>query len=292
MVGMTMEDTIAGFVTSNFGNIYFCAFGLFLVLETAAPLRVPQSGQLLRWISLIGLAVINNVVLRWAASIAGMAAAYYAQSHGWGLFNFFDAPLIIELSLTVLLVDLTLYGCHRLYHASNLLWRFHSVHHSDRVIDIFTGLRFHPFEACANGLAVSGVALLLGLPPIGLLIHHLIIGVDSLFGHSNINTPLWLDRPLSLFVVTPRFHHIHHATGEAEHHMNFGIVFTFWDRLFGTDCHRNTAFLQSAPAGISGCEAGHRFQLPWLLAQPFIPLRRTSGPNVHTPVEESGLNKR
>ncbi len=100
------------------------------------------------------------------------------------------------------------------------------------------------------------------------MIHHFLNGVDALFGHANLRTPGWLDRALSLVLVTPRFHHVHHAAGETDYNNNLGIVFTVWDRLFGTYRARDTAWLETMSIGVEGCETNRRFTLPWLLAPP------------------------
>lgn len=265
-----MEKDIIGFFTANAGTLYFCAIGCLLCLEAVAPLRVTKAPQAARWLGNIGLVLVNTVLVRWAAALTGVGAALYVRENGWGLLTFVDLPMIIEIAVTLLMVDLTLYLCHRLYHASDLAWRFHHVHHSDQAVDLTTAFRFHPFETVSNGVAITGAALLMGLSPTGLLLYQLCMSVEGLFGHSNIRTPVWLDRLLGMVLVTPRLHRIHHAAGAMESQRNFGIGLTIWDRMLGTFLERDTAWLESASIGIEGCEAERRFQLPWLLAQPFM----------------------
>lgn len=264
-----MNDEIINFVDAHTGTVYFCAIGLFLLLEAWAPLRAAKGPQLSRWIGNIGLALINTALLRWAAVISGVAMAYLAQESGWGLLNLIDSPPLVGIVVSVLIVDLVLYGCHRLYHASDLAWRFHVVHHSDAVVDLTTAFRFHPFETLCNGAATTAAAFLLGLSPEGLLLYQLCMSAQGFFGHSNVRTPEWLDRLIGLVLVTPRFHHIHHAAGVVECHSNFGVSFTFWDRLFGSGLSRDTAWLETARMGVEGCVAQQKLQLLWLLGQPF-----------------------
>lgn len=270
-----MEQGIIDFYTAYAGTLYFCAIGCLLCFEAVAPLRVTKAPQMARWLGNIGLVLVNTVLLRWVTVLSGIGAAYYVREHGWGLLTFADLPMVADIAVTVLIADLTLYLCHRFFHASRLAWRFHHVHHSDRAVDLTTAFRFHPFETVANGVATTGVALAMGLSPTGLLLYQLFMSAESLFGHSNVRTPVWLDRLLGFLLVTPRLHHIHHAAGAAESRHNFGIGLTVWDRLFGTFLERDTAWLETAPIGIGGCEAGHRIQLPWLLAQPFVGSRAT-----------------
>jgi sterol desaturase/sphingolipid hydroxylase (fatty acid hydroxylase superfamily) len=44
----------------------------------------------------------------------------------------------------------------------------------------------------------------------------------------------WRSQWLEWVFVTPRYHHVHHGDDPALYMRNFGVVFTFWDRLFGT----------------------------------------------------------
>jgi len=49
--------------------------------------------------------------------------------------------------------------------------------------------------------------------------------------HMNVS---WRSNWLELVLVTPRYHHIHHSSDAALHDGNYGGLFTFWDRMFGT----------------------------------------------------------
>ena len=265
-----MDNAIIAFVSAHEGTVFLTAVGLILIVEALAPLRASVSGQGQRWLSNIGLGLLNTLLFRLATPLLAVGAALLALERGWGLFNTIALSPLLTIPISVLVLDLLFYGCHRFYHASDLAWRFHVVHHTDRAIDFTTGFRFHPFEALANGAVSALVSLALGLPPAGILLHQMIVSAETVFGHSNARTPEWLDRVLALVLVTPRFHHVHHAADGAECHSNFGIVFTFWDRLFGTHCRRDGAWLEAMPIGLEGCESQRRFHLPWLLAQPFL----------------------
>jgi sterol desaturase/sphingolipid hydroxylase (fatty acid hydroxylase superfamily) len=55
----------------------------------------------------------------------------------------------------------------------------------------------------------------------------------SQFNHSNIGLPPSVDRWLSLVIVTPDMHHVHHHHEQPLTDRNFGNIFSIWDRLFG-----------------------------------------------------------
>ncbi|MEQ1531457.1 MAG: sterol desaturase family protein, partial [Methylococcales bacterium] len=52
------------------------------------------------------------------------------------------------------------------------------------------------------------------------------------FHHANISIPK--EQALSQLIITPSLHRTHHSTLRAEHDSNYGIVFSIWDRFFGT----------------------------------------------------------
>jgi sterol desaturase/sphingolipid hydroxylase (fatty acid hydroxylase superfamily) len=58
--------------------------------------------------------------------------------------------------------------------------------------------------------------------------------VLSQFNHANITVPRWIDRSLGLIFVTPDMHRVHHHYQLPYTDTNYGNIFSFWDRLFGT----------------------------------------------------------
>ena len=52
--------------------------------------------------------------------------------------------------------------------------------------------------------------------------------------HANIALPLWLEKSLALVLVTPNMHKFHHHFKRPWTDSNFGNIFSFWDRIFGT----------------------------------------------------------
>jgi len=55
--------------------------------------------------------------------------------------------------------------------------------------------------------------------------------------HINV---VWRSNWLEKIFVTPRYHHIHHSTNAEQHDGNFGVVFSVWDRVFGTSIDPDT----------------------------------------------------
>jgi sterol desaturase/sphingolipid hydroxylase (fatty acid hydroxylase superfamily) len=49
--------------------------------------------------------------------------------------------------------------------------------------------------------------------------------------HMNVT---WRSNWLEWVFITPRLHHVHHSDNLTLSNANFGVIFSIWDRLFGT----------------------------------------------------------
>jgi len=58
--------------------------------------------------------------------------------------------------------------------------------------------------------------------------------VLSQFNHSNIKIPKWFDQTFGFILVSPNMHRVHHHVTRPQTDANYGNIFSFWDRLFGT----------------------------------------------------------
>jgi sterol desaturase/sphingolipid hydroxylase (fatty acid hydroxylase superfamily) len=58
--------------------------------------------------------------------------------------------------------------------------------------------------------------------------------LNALLEHANIRAPRWLDAALSLVTSWPHMHKVHHSRIVSQTNSNYGNLFSFWDRLFGT----------------------------------------------------------
>ena len=65
--------------------------------------------------------------------------------------------------------------------------------------------------------------------------------VLSQFNHANIKLPNNLDKVISYFIVSPNMHKVHHHFVMPYTDSNYGNIFSFWDRMFGTHKHLDTS---------------------------------------------------
>ena len=98
--------------------------------------------------------LFNNITL----PLLSVSSLYYvAQSYSHvGLLSRVDDNLF-KWCISFVLLDLAFYGWHYANHKLSFLWMFHKVHHSDRTLNVSTGVRFHIGRDAADGAAQIGL---------------------------------------------------------------------------------------------------------------------------------------
>lgn len=205
-----------------------------IVWELLAPRRTLTATRPLRWLSNLSLVFLNSLVLRLVVPLGLVGVAILAEAHGWGLFQNLALPGWLNVVATVVLLDLAIYLQHVMLHAIPLLWRMHMVHHADLDFDVTTGLRFHTLEILLSFGIKAVVTVLLGPPAVAVVVFEVLLNATAMFNHGNVRMPVWLDRLLRWFVVTPEMHRVHHSVIVSETNSNFGFNLPWWDFLLGT----------------------------------------------------------
>lgn len=128
--------------------------------------------------------------------------------------------------------DFFYYWFHRAQHGWSVLWRYHTVHHSDVNVSMSTSVRHHWGEEAMRYFVITAPMLIIfGGPeqiPFWMLAT---IGMFGLFIHWNMP---WRLGFLGRWVVTPWYHRIHHSVEARHFDKNFAVFFPFWDWVFGT----------------------------------------------------------
>jgi len=136
-----------------------------------------------------------------------------------------------QLLLCILVADLAQYWTHRAYHEVPFLWRFHAVHHSVKTMDWLAGSRQHMLELIATRVCVLAPLYVLGFSESVMNAYIIVVGFQAVFNHANVHLP-W--GPLKYVLVTPDFHHWHHASDDEAIDRNYAAHYAFLDHLFGT----------------------------------------------------------
>jgi sterol desaturase/sphingolipid hydroxylase (fatty acid hydroxylase superfamily) len=208
------------------------------------------------WLLNVGLSPLIVVPLSlWAAS-----HALPWRPDWWG-----GAPGLV---LDLVLLDLWIYWWHRANHEIPFLWRFHAMHHLDRVLDSSSALRFHFGEVLLSTVARGATIVLLGLPFVSVVVFETLVLVGTIFHHSNLKIAPRLEAALSRIVVTPSIHWVHHHRIRGDTDANYSTVLSLWDRLFAS--RSPTPRKTGMPIGVEGRD---ELALAGLLIAPFQPAR-------------------
>ena len=185
------------------------------------------------------------------------------------MFNLLEVPEVLAITLCLLLLDLAIYIQHIMFHRVAWLWRLHRVHHTDLDFDVTTAVRFHPLEIILSMLIKMALVLLLGAPPLAVLIFEIVLNLTALFNHGNIFIPVKLDRVLRRVLVTPDMHRVHHSAEAAETNSNFGFNLPWWDYLFKTYRAQPDKGHGGMTVGLDEFRREDKLRLPALLLLPF-----------------------
>ncbi|WLQ11677.1 sterol desaturase family protein [Hahella aquimaris] len=155
---------------------------------------------------------------------------------GWVASDFLrDAiqsmPVWAQFLLAVFMADFSQYWFHRLYHTVPFLWKFHAVHHSSKHMDWLAGSRVHLVEILITRSVVMVPLFLLGFSAEALNAYVILVGVQAVLAHANLNFNFGF---LKYILVTPQYHHWHHADDPAYAYKNYAIHLPIIDMLFGT----------------------------------------------------------
>ncbi len=209
------------------------AFAFLVVLEGGrdALIAIPDRRRhVLRNLGLFALVLIvaDGVVGGWWLGVTALLTASN------GLLTPLDLSPAAQFAVGFVLVDCVDYFFHRLMHRWRWLWLLHAVHHSDPHLDASTAVRFHPVEVSIEVAFKVALLLALGIPLWVEGARAVVLNPIAFFQHANIAWPAGFERAIGWLVQTPSMHRVHHSPVPRETNSNFGAVFSFWDRLFGT----------------------------------------------------------
>ncbi len=248
-------------------SLFFSAL-VFIPIERMLPVR-PMSPLRGEWRTdlayfFMGHVLVQFVLIAATASTSTVDALVASET----VKNAIRAmPLWLQFLLAVLAADLAQALLHRAYHNMPWLWRFHAVHHSTRRMDWLAGSRMHLLEILLTRSIVLLPLVVLGFAPAAVNAYVILVGLQAVLAHANLRLDFgWLEYVL----VTPRYHHWHHARQAEYIDVNYAIHLPLVDMLMGTfkrpprgewPAEYGVMKLETVPAGF--------------LAQALMPVSRT-----------------
>ena len=172
--------------------------------------------------------------------VLGMAFGIFSVFFAIGIYKLYDYLyeyrfFTLTFSITVILLlvfidDFINYVAHRVLHENRFFWAVHEVHHSSEHFNITTGIRL----TLMTSLTIWPFWIF--LPFLGFKTEWvtLVGSFSHLYGlivHTRTIDRLGF---LEKFLVTPSHHRVHHGKNVEYLDRNYGIIFIFWDKMFGS----------------------------------------------------------
>jgi sterol desaturase/sphingolipid hydroxylase (fatty acid hydroxylase superfamily) len=133
--------------------------------------------------------------------------------------------------IAFLALDFAGYWVHRLAHTVNFFWNNHIVHHSSEEFNLACALRQSISVYFRIYAFLLIPAAMLGVPQqVIAVVAPLHLFAQFWYHTQHIHKMGWLE----YIIVTPAHHRVHHAINPEYLDKNYGQIFIFWDRMFGT----------------------------------------------------------
>lgn len=139
----------------------------------------------------------------------------------------------LSIIIVLLLHETYYYFLHRWMHKPTVFRHFHKVHHDSITTSAWTAFSFHPYESILQALVIPIVIFFVPLHVGALFFLLIFMSVTATINHLEIEIyPEWLEKSgLGKFIIGATHHSHHHKY----YTKNFGLYFTFYDRLLGTE---------------------------------------------------------
>ncbi len=209
-----------------FSTIVFVPIERMLHVRNQSPLRPEWRTDLAYYF--VGHILVQFILIAVTASTTTMDALIASDRVKAAIQSW---PIWLQFILAVFVADVFQAGLHRIYHNVPFLWRFHAVHHSSRHMDWLAGSRIHLIEILLTRSAVLTPLVVLGFSAPAINGYVILVGVQAVLAHANLRINFgWLEYVL----VTPRYHHWHHARHADYMDVNYAIHLPLVDMLMGT----------------------------------------------------------
>lgn len=179
--------------------------------------------------------VWTNIVLGFGSVAWGILFGLFTGFFYNSLYEIapYKMPLDTWWAWTILLFadDFAYYWFHRISHEVRFFWNFHVVHHSSNQYNLSVAVRQSWFSGIAHWIFYLPVALM-GFPLWAFTAMHGFNLIYQFWIHTKVikKMPDWFEYIFN----TPSHHRVHHGVNNPYLDKNYGGIFIFFDRIFGS----------------------------------------------------------
>ncbi len=197
-----------------------------------------------------------SVLSSWIYALPA-AVVLEAWKHG-GTLVYLDVAkygipyLFVSGAIYLLVQDAYYYWLHRLMHVKPLFRYMHAGHHRSRQPTAYASFAFDWSEAALTAWLLPALTFVVPIHPIVIVVLLSLMTILAVLNHSGAEVlPDWLVRSwIGGQLISASRHSLHHSHFDA----NFGLYFTYWDRLLRTDMP--PAPVAKAPEGAPAASPG------------------------------------
>ena len=213
--------------------------------------RFPQTADYWREVGYSGISSLIFAAMAWLC--LGTPLRQYTQFYP-DIDQHSLAWLLLSLPLTIFVHDAYFYWAHRLMHHPKLYRRTHLVHHLSVYPSPWAAFAFHPLEAVVEAGIIPVLLFCMPIHPIAFLFFVFFMLLFNVYGHLGYElfSKKTYEHPLGQWLNSSVYHNQHHEKFNG----NYGLYFTFWDRLCGTLRADSAAKVAAVQAQIEGNQKG------------------------------------
>lgn len=140
--------------------------------------------------------------------------------------------MIFSILLAIFIHDTYFYFMHRALHHRKIFRYVHLIHHKSKNPNPFSAYSFHPLEAVFEGAVILIIVFTIPIHKIAIAFFMLFMILFNIYGHLGYELiPKRIaNSTVGKWINTATNHNLHHEKSKN----NYGLYFTFWDRIFNT----------------------------------------------------------
>ncbi len=168
--------------------------------------------------------------------------------HGWWW-------LPVSLVFSMFLHETYYYWIHRWMHNPKVFRLIHKVHHDSNITSPFTAFSFHPAEGLLQAVVLPVTIMVIPMHPGIILLQLTIMTFSSVINHLDIEIypPGFEKHFIGKWLIGATHHSLHHK----QFRYNYGLYFTFWDKLKKTESpFFKTLFREKTTGEVDGSPSG------------------------------------
>ncbi len=147
------------------------------------------------------------------------------------LYGWWYIPL--SLCLFMLMHETYYYWLHRWMHKPVIFKLVHKVHHDSNITSPFTAFSFHPLEGLLQAIFLPVMLMIFPMHYYVVIIQLTIMTISSVINHLDIEIyPKKFNKNfIGKWIIGATHHSLHHK----QFKYNYGLYFTFWDKIKKTE---------------------------------------------------------